>query len=397
MRHTLFFSRTLMMFLACASLCSPAQPVTAAQEKDRANQPSAIGPNGVVVQSKFGGQIFGFDIDQNGTEGVLTEAQFQPDGTVLAAVETFDQATGNILKVVKKSVTKDDFLTLGIFGNGVGLVEREHVKDIFVASRIYRTMSPLSLNAFTGSWTPPLTKDDIIIGISRNQGIVNSAVLAFHNGGDNHSFVFRSNIRANKTGPLITLLDPTFFFANGPMVAYDSRKNRAVLAASDGAVGGPPPVIALVNLTTGIANEFLGIAGPPPFHQGFINGLALDSEDGIAVTTTELDFSVQFYDLATKIGFSQVLPGATGQLQSGSDVEYDSLNKLFFVAQSVSSTGSGSSIHVYDILGNLVKSLDGFNFSNESAVVRTHIALHPANRTGYVDGPGVTQLQMFTY
>ena len=94
-----------------------------------------------------------------------------------------------------------------------------------------------------------------------------------------------------------------------------------------------------------------------------------------------------------------ILPGATGQVQSGSDVEYDRVNKLFFVAQSVSSTSSGSSIQVYDIHGNLVESLNGFSFSNTFNVIGTHIALNPTNRTGYVDGPdsGVTEVQQFSY
>jgi WD40 repeat protein len=172
-----------------------------------------------------------------------------------------------------------------------------------------------------------------------------------------------------------------------------------VVAASNGAVGGPAPKIALVNLTTGQVTEFTGILGPPPFHQGFINGLAVDAEDQIAVTTTEVDFSVEFYDLTTQTGFSVILPGASGQTQSGTDVEYDSLNKLFFVAQPVSSTGSGSSIQVYDIHGNLVESLNGFNFSNAFNVIPAHIALNPAKRTGYVDGPdaGVSELQAFAY
>jgi hypothetical protein len=125
----------------------------------------------------------------------------------------------------------------------------------------------------------------------------------------------------------------------------------------------------------------------------------VDSEDGIAVTTTELDFRVEFYNLKTQTGFPVVLPGATGQIQSGSDVEYDPVNKLFFVAQSVSSTGAGSSIQVYNPSGKLVESLNGFNFSNASNVIGTHIALNPNNRSGYVDGPssGVTDIQSFTY
>src|SRR5262245_5495422 len=90
----------------------------------------AVGPGDVIVNSKFGGQIFGFDIDQNGTEGVLTEAHTLPDGRTLAAVETFDQATGAITKVVTRVLSKDDFVTIGVFGTSVGLVEREHVDQL---------------------------------------------------------------------------------------------------------------------------------------------------------------------------------------------------------------------------------------------------------------------------
>ena len=108
---------------------------------------------------------------------------------------------------------------------------------------------------------------------------------------------------------------------------------------------------------------------------------------------------MEFYNLKKKTGFAVTLPGATGQSQSGSDVEFDPVHKLFFVAQSQSSTGSGSSIQVYDTKGTLVESLNGFNFSNASNVIFTHIALNPSNRSGYVDGPdsGVTDIQSFTY
>jgi hypothetical protein len=357
----------------------------------------AVGPGSVIVTSKFGGQIFGFNIDQNGTEGILTEASSLPDGRLLAAVETFDQATGKILRVVKQVKGKDDFITTGIVGAGIGLVEREHVKGIFVDSRIYSTLSPLSSPKFTGTWTPPLSKDDIITSVSRLQGTNTTLFLGFENGGEGHTFLLPSNVGANTFGTRLTLPDDPFFTSNFPHVAYDSKKNRAVVAVSEGAVGGPPPVFALINLATGKTTQFLGLPGPFPFRQGFINGLAVDSADGIACTTTEVDFRVEFYNLKTKTGFAQELPGATGQLQSGTDVQFDPIHKLFLVAQSVSSTGPGSSIQVYDKNGTLVESLDGFNFSNSGAVVFTHIAINPTNRTGYVDGPGVTQLQSFSY
>ena len=392
--------------VAVAMLCSfgltsPVRSAAQASGEQVAALPAraAIGPGTTIVHSQFGGQIFGFDIDQSGTEGILSESQDIGGGKVLAAVETFDQATGQILSVIQKLESKDDFLTMGIVGTSVGLVEREHVKGIFVAKRIYDVLNPMDANKFTGTWTAPLASDDIVLGVSRNQASKTTAVLAFENGGDNHTFVVGANVGKNTHSPKITLTDPVFFFSNAPMIAFDSKTNQAVVAASDGTVGGPAPVFALVNLYTKKVTEFKGLRGAPPFRQGFINGLAVDSEDAIACTTTEVDFSVEFYDLRKKKGFSVTLPGATGQLQSGTDVEFDPVNKLFLVAQSVSSTGPGSSIQVYDTKGNLVESLNGFNFSNASNVVFTHIALNPSNRSGFVDGPdsGVTQIQSFTY
>ncbi|MGB7861836.1 MAG: hypothetical protein WCF74_00450 [Candidatus Sulfotelmatobacter sp.] len=385
---------------ALISLFWLARPVESSAQASGEGTQRAIGAGTTIVHSKFGGQIFGFDVDQNGAEGVLSENKLLANGNVLAAVETFDQKTGKILKVVSETENQDNFLTQGIQGTSVGLVEQEIVTGLYVTDRIYDVMDPLKSNAITGTWTPPLANDDIIIGLSRNQASTTTAVLYFENDGNNFSsFVFGSNVGANTFEPVVNLTNPIFGFNEAPQVAYDSVTNQAVVASSNGEVGGPPPVFALVDLTTGVVNTFNGIPGPPPFRQGSINGLAVDSEDGIACTTTEVDFRVEFYDLKTETGFAVVLPGATGQIESGSDVEYDPIHKLFFVAQSVSSTAAWSSIQVYNTKGKLVESLNGFSFSNAFNVVGTHIALNPSNRSGYVDGPdsGVTEIQSFTY
>jgi len=380
-------------------LSRPTNVAAQSSDQQRTTARPAIGAGSTLVHSKFGGQIFGFDIDQNGTEGVLSEDKLLSNGNVLAAIETFDQKTGKILKVVSETENQDNFLTLGIEGTSVGLVEQEISQDLFVTERIYDVLNPLDSNKLTGTWTPPLTKDDLIVGISRNQASTTSVVLVISDGGIGSTFVFGSNVGANTFEAPVTLSDPVFGIGDGPQVSYDSTTNQAVVAASTGEVGGPPPVFALVNLTSATVTEFNGLPGPPPFREGFVNGLAVDWEDGIACTTTEVDFRVEFYNLQTEIGASEVLPGASSQIQSGSDVEFDPLHKLFFVAQSVSSTAPGSSIQVYDTSGKLVESLNGFNFSNASNVVFTHIALNPSNRTGYVDGPdsGVTEIQSFTY
>src|SRR5580658_395584 len=87
-----------------------------AQSRDFQPNPAA-GPGTVIVHSKFGGQIFGFDIDQSGTEGLLSEDLDLSGGDVLAAVETFSQSTGEIMDVVSKTENADNYLTMGVVGH----------------------------------------------------------------------------------------------------------------------------------------------------------------------------------------------------------------------------------------------------------------------------------------
>ncbi len=66
------------------------------------------GSGDVIVHGKLGGLIFGFEVDPDGTEGLLCEAVSNPDGTVSARVETFSQATGRIIRVLAGSESQDD-------------------------------------------------------------------------------------------------------------------------------------------------------------------------------------------------------------------------------------------------------------------------------------------------
>ncbi|HXR17051.1 MAG TPA: hypothetical protein VN777_12715 [Terriglobales bacterium] len=354
------------------------------------SDPPGVGK--VLVHSKFGGQIFGFDIDQNGTEGVLSEAL----GSVNAAVETFDQKTGKILKVVIKTETQDDFITMGVVGTSVGVVEREHVSGGFVVKRTFHLLNPLDVNKFNGLWTPPIGSQHIIMpgGVSRSQGVTNVAVFAYDNSGNFIPYVFSSDVAANTFGPVVKITDSTNFASVPPPIAYDSKTNQAVLGGGDGCFG-CRPVIGVVNLTKGTFKEFTGTGF------GFVNGIAIDSADGIVCTDTEDDANVEFYDLKTETGFTVVLPGSgEQQFFSGADIEFDPIHKLFLVAQpNSSSASSGSTIYVYDTKGNLKNTFNGFSFNNSFNVIAMHIALNPGKRSGYVDGPdsGVTEIQSFTY
>jgi hypothetical protein len=308
-------------------------------------------------------------------------------------VETFDQRTGKIIKVVAQTQTQDDFLTLGIVGNHVGMVEYEHELSLFHVQRKFPIASPLSANKFTKLWTPAIPENHLIERISRTQGSPNAAFYLYDNSARTFNpYVFSSNVAENTFGPPVKLSD-TFNSGAFPVMAYNTVTNQAVLAAAPG--GNPQnPRLAIADLTTGKVSEFTGVG------IGIPQGIAVDSEDNIACTSTVFDFSVQFYDLTTQTGFSEILPGAVSEFYSASDVQYDPIHKLFFLAQENSSIVPGqSSILVYDTQGNFVKAINGLSFNETFNVVATHIALHPSARAGFVDGPdiGVTQIQSFTY
>lgn len=364
---------------------------SAAAQNSPASQRPAIGPGNVVVHTALGGFILGYDIDHNGTEGLLAESLVLPDGNDDAAIETFDQKTGKIVKIVKQqNNTPSDFVALGIFGNGTGLAEYQYVKKLFVEKTYYGLLNPLNSNKITGVWTPPIKGNtEIIAGLAESQGSPNTAVLGFHNTiNDFSTYVFGTNVAANTFGPVIKITDTVFDFDNSPVMAYDSATNQAVLGGSNGCFGCPTQ-IAMVDLATGEQTEFPGLG------LGFVNGIAVDPTTGIACTTTEDDFSVEFYNLATQQGIIVQIPGATSQAQSGLDVELDPIHKLFLVGQEFTSTGfSGSSIQVFDEQGNYVESINGLSLPASPVL----IALHPSERYGFVlVTPALTTLQSFTY
>jgi hypothetical protein len=344
------------------------------------NSKAGLGP---VLHTKFGGFILGYDIDSTGTEGILAEA-----GGTAVAVETFDQATGKILKVVTQMTgTNNDFVAFGIFGNSVGLVEEEISPGRFVSKRIYKTLNPLNGNKLTGSWTPPFTKNDIVRSMPSSQGSATTPVLYFNNGGSFSSLVISTNVAANTFGKPITIPDSQFDEDNSPVMAYDTVTNQAILGGSNGCFGCSTE-IGVVDLTTSTFSEFPGLG------LGFINGIAVDSATGTVCTTTEDDFSLEIYNLAAQTGFIVTLQGATSQANSGGDVEFDPIHKLFLIGQEFSSvSSSGSSILVYDEQGNFVEAINGMSLPASPA----YMALHPSNRTGYVITPALSELQSFTY
>jgi hypothetical protein len=366
------------VLFSCAAIAAPAT----AQELSS----PPVG-QGFAVQDFYGGQIFGYDIDHFGTEGMLSEAFELPNGDLRIATETFDQTTGRLIALVEqKSNTQDNFITLGVVGTHIGLREIEHVQGLYVTSRTFNTINPLNSNHMGGVWLLPINNNtQFLDDVEGAQGNANVAVMVESKTCCGRS-VLGSNVGANRFGPIIPLQDPLFTGGVPPLLAYDSATNQAVLAQAQGAPYSTPK-IGLVDLTTRNVTEFTGLG------DGFVNGLAVDSSTGIACTTTETDNAAEFYNLATHQGFEILLP-IIGRYSAGL-VSVDPVNHLFLITHPVPlSTGQ---IHVYDESGNLIESLTNFVMGPAGA----RIALNPATRTGFIQSAGrnnnYSGLQSFTY
>lgn len=361
--------------------------------------PGTIGL-GKILTTKDGGQIYGFDVNQNGSDGILASAADTPQpGVYKVSVETFDQNTGKITKSFASSTGKRNSYALnGIYMGDVALVTHFVTpKGTIYATRKYRTVAPVTAGKFTGNWTPSIADVNVQSG-AENQTTSTAVLFAIELKNQDKPDLFVSNVAANTFSNVIHL-DPNLFgVANAPQLGQYTAANEAVLALSPdaGAVGGVPPVNVLVNLQSGSQTKFNGYNNGP-YHAGSVNGLAVDPNTGVAATTTELNAQVEFYDLNTKTGIADVqLPctGNTSQGNSGAGIAVDPVHKLFLVTEQFYCTGSqGSALLVYDEQGNLVETITGFTF----AIAEPAPALNPAKRMGWAFGPQFSQLQQFFY
>ena len=361
-------SRLIVMvlfgLLCLAVLAGVAVRFVRASEASQTDDSSADAPGVVIVHPKLGGQVLGYDVDRNGTEGVLSEFVSLNNGNSNVATETFDQKTGKILKVVaKKNDTLDDYVTQGIFA-GLGLVLYQHgVQNHFQNN--FLTINPLDGGKFTGKWTPPIKKNYQLWTTSVSpEGTANVAAYQVTFNGSFKGDVFSTNIATNTFGPQIPLI-----LGDLPLLAYNSKTNQAVLAHS----GTPTthPVIQTVDLAEGKVRQFSALGVDT------VNGMAVDSSTGTACITTEggpfTPAMVEFYNLAKQTGFGVPLTGGN----IGLDVEFDSIHKLFLAAQG---DFVNFSVLVFDEKGNLKETIPVQKLPVSPAL----IALNPEKRIGFL-------------
>jgi hypothetical protein len=387
----------LLALCACAGTTPPAGGVTPATHFTAVRDGGSLGP---VLTTSDGGQIFGFDIDSNGNDGVLASAGGQ------ISVQTFNETTGKITRTLgaitgKKVAKGDDYVADGIFAGDIGLVDfqKAGIPGQTPTKDMYHLLNPVTRNRLNGKWTPPLKLFNVLEW-APNQSTDTSVVFGYQREGSDPLDLIVSDVGKNTFGKVIGLGETDFALGTQPQLAEDTVNNLAVMATSPsfGAAGGPPPVIFSIDLKSGKISHFSGVNCPGSVGCGYANGIGYDSSTGVACTTTELDGGVEFYNVAKQTGIRVQLPGNAGQLEAGAFVANDAVNGLFLIAQPVSSTSStGSSIQIYNESGTLEESINGFSFSDASSVIPVRISINPTSRTGWVNGPQADQLQEFSY
>ncbi|MGA2758896.1 MAG: hypothetical protein ABSF08_01075 [Candidatus Cybelea sp.] len=399
------FFRRLLIALAIAgvSACGSGNNFTTPPVASSAALTKSTGGSlGPVLSTSDGGEIFGFDVDQNGNDGVLASASLTD-----ISVQTFNATTGKITKTVgeikgAKVARGDDYVADGIFDGDVGLVDFQKAgkPGQTPAKDMYHLLGPVTKGRFTARWVPSVKLFNVLQW-APNQSTSTAVVFGYQREGSDPSELLVSDVAKGTFGKVITLNANQFSLGTQPELTQDTVNNVAVMASSPsyGAAGGPPPEITTVDLHSGKLKQFAGVQCPGSVGCGYANGIGYDSATGIACTTTELDGGLEFYDLAKETGTHELLPNGGGQYYAGGFVANDPVNKLFLIAQPISSTsGSGSSIQVYLESGALLESINGFNFTYAGDfVIPVRISINPGARTGWVNGPGSNQLQEFSY
>jgi hypothetical protein len=337
---------------------------------------------------------------------VLTETVLG-GSKVLNAIETFDESTGKITKVVQKVERINasvEPVVDAIAGSDVGIIDVEH--DFVVSSRLERDdhfdiMSPVSGNKITARSHPPHPLDIIPNFVTNNQASSSQIMMAVYPNkrGDDAVGLYAYDTVRNAWGKRMNFRRTYLFQTGFPnYAAVDAATNEAVI----GYLGRPrynpheSATFYIMDAATGRhLRSFYGVGF------GWPNGMAIDPTTDTMCTSTTGDSDVEFYNLSTGKGKAVQIPiyYGKGPLTNGAAVAADPIHHLFLVAQLDSTfSPTGSTVIVYDEHGKLVDYINGFDFfPSASSVVVPHLAVNPSNRTGYVNGPNPNQLQEFTY
>jgi hypothetical protein len=324
---------------------------------------------------------------------------------VINAIETFDESTGRITKVVQKKQRVNanvEPVVDAIAGSDVGIVDVERLEiNPFERNDYFDLINPVTGEKITGRSKPRQVLGIVPNFITDNQGSSSQIMMVLYpdKHGDDEVGLYTYDTVRNAWGKRLAFRRQFLFQSGFPnYAAVDATTNEAVVGYLGRSRYNPheSATFYIMDAATGKhLRSFYGVG------YGFPNGMAIDPTTGVMCTTTTGDMDVEFYTLATGKGKAVQIPryNNAGALTNGAAVAADPVNHLFLVAQrnSTFSQSGGSTVIVYDERGKLVEYINGFNFLNLYTPVVPHLAVNPSNRTGYVNGPNLNQLQEFTY
>ena len=294
-----------------------------------------------------------------------------------AAIETFNNETGEITKIVKtisgSSIYGNSFATFGIVGNDVGFVDEARGGSVGrLRHDKFLLLNPNKDKKITGRWRPPQNRGSVLYQQAENQATSTQMSVVFRNAlGSDAPWIDVWDSATNNSMSFIKLA------YTGEAIAENTRTDEAVLAGQNGYGA---PINTLVNLKTKKITVFPGFNNGP-CGAGAVNGLAVDSQTDVAATDTELNAQVEFYNVKKRTAIIAVQLPCTDdadQGDSGSGVANDPVHGLFLVTEHFYACNSseGSALVVDDESGNLVETITGFKlFIGEPAP-----AINPAKR-----------------
>ena len=380
-----------------------------------------------VVPADGGSLGWGYGINPNGNDAFLTSNQagyFFVNGQIevygSGSLETFDQTTNAISQTVR-TTSGNIFISpvgairggggFGMHANDVGLfatARMQTIFDFFSPTFTYGLLNPAATGNDAGAWAPPNSQPLLLDAPNFDTGT--SAFLTGYFARGPYS-IFASNIAQNTSGTPVDITAKVSDYSQPEVwgLAQDTQSNLAVAAAFDfGNLAGAPRLIT-VDLAGGTVDSFAGVGF------GTVAGVALDSSRHVAAVpmsnlgTTQHDYGVGIYNVPSKSGFQTMVPGAF--LWTGRPVA-DPLHHLFLVADALdedifpgrcSTCGELqdlneiSGVVVLDENGNIVERIRHFNLTGGFSTFGAYLQINPARRTGYLVGPGKSQLATFTY
>ena len=252
--------------------------------------------------------------------------------TLISTIETFDQTSGNITKVVARQRSKHENHELfadAILASDVGLIDDERA---FVQQHlrrdIYDVMAPASGNKITGTWTPSARER---LSHLRHRGPA-KRFRRRDGGHDSRPHHHAADLRSRRDGRCTNKILRMLYAPRA--TAWTTRTSSQRIRRRNAPMCRPPTTARRrsSSTTTSAADKRRTLRRSALQRPGV--GQAIDSSSHMMCTTTGTTYSVQMYDLTTKKQtFVGEIPNSGGEGQAGSSIAADPINHLFIVEQ----------------------------------------------------------------